>query len=181
MIISVGIIGRAHGIRGEVTVDVRTDLPEERFATGAVLRTDPGQRALTVQRSRWHKGRLLVQFDGVADRTAAEALRGMSLQVEIDDDETPTDPDEYFDHQLTGLRVVTADGADAGEVTGVLHGPNQDVLTVKRPDGTDALIPFVAQIVPEVDVAGGRVVVDPPPGLFELDKSREDGPRGAAS
>lgn len=176
MIVTVGTIGRAHGVRGEVTVDVRTDRPEERFAAGAVLHTEPGGRALTVLRSRRHKGGLLVEFAGLADRTTAEALRGLSLQAEIDDDETPPGPDEYFDHQLTGLRVRTVGGEDVGQVADVVHGPNQDMLVVKRPDGAQVLVPFVAQIVPEVDVTGGRLIVDPPPGLFDLEL-----PRGAAS
>ncbi|NDL59345.1 ribosome maturation factor RimM [Phytoactinopolyspora mesophila] len=177
MIVTVGVIGRAHGVRGEVTVDVRTDVPDERFAAGAVLQTSAPrsgprlERSLIVRKVRWHQGRLLVEFDGITDRSEAETLRGLSLQVEIDDDVTPDDPDEYFDHQLLGLRVVTPDGTDVGEVSHVRHGPGQDMLTVTTPDGAQVLVPFVAQIVPEVDVDAGRVVVDPPPGLLDLGTS----------
>jgi 16S rRNA processing protein RimM len=167
-------VGRAHGVRGEVSVDVRTDVPDERFAPGAVLRASGTgaaarhERSLTVQRVRWHHGRLLVQFDGVADRNEAETLRGLRLQVEVEDEDAPDDPDEYFDHQLLGLRVVSIDGSEVGEISSVRHGPGQDMLAVTTAGGAEVLIPFVVQIVPEVDVAAGRVVVDPPPGLLDL-------------
>lgn len=168
MIVTVGRIGRAHGIRGEVSVEVRTDTPDDRFYDGAVLATDPVRRGpLTVVTARWHSGRLLVAFDGVSDRTVAEGLRGTLLLAEVADGESTGDPDEFFDHQLVGLDVVGVDGAALGVVREVIHAPGQDLLSVDRPDGTEALIPFVMEIVPEVDVAGSRVVVDPPPGLFE--------------
>ncbi|SDU77246.1 ribosome maturation factor RimM [Jiangella alkaliphila] len=168
MIVTVGRIGRAHGVRGEVTVDVRTDTPDERFADGAVLATEPARRGpLKVLGSRWHSGRLLVAFDGVADRTAAEGLRGIVLVAEIPDDATTGDPDEFFDHQLVGLAVVGVDGDPLGVVREIIHAPSQDLLSIERTAGGEALIPFVTEIVPEVDVAGSRVVVDPPPGLFE--------------
>ena len=170
MIVTVGRIGRAHGIRGEVGVEVRTDTPDERFADGAVLTTDPAQRGpLTVRGSRWHSGRLLVTFDGVADRSVAEGLRGTLLLAEIADDETTGDPDEFFDHQLVGLKAVGVDGAAIGVVREVIHAPGQDLLSIEVADGGEALVPFVLEIVPEVDVAGSRVVIDPPPGLFEGD------------
>ncbi|PZF84123.1 ribosome maturation factor RimM [Jiangella anatolica] len=168
MIVTVGRIGRAHGVRGEVSVEVRTDTPDERFAAGTVLVTDPARRGpLTVRDVRWHSGRLLVAFEGVADRTVAEGLRGTLLLAEIGDDETTGDPDEFFDHQLVGLTVVGVDGAELGVVREVIHAPGQDLLTVGRTGGGEALVPFVSEIVPEVDVAGSRLVVDPPPGLFE--------------
>jgi 16S rRNA processing protein RimM len=165
----VGRIGRAHGIRGEVTVDVRTDDPEGRFAPGSVLLTDPaGSGPLTVAAGRVHSGRLLVSFEGVADRTAAEALRGTYLLAEAGDDEMPADPDEFYDHQLVGLAVVTTDGTSIGEVTEMLHLPGQDVVAVRRDVGREVLVPFVAEIVPEVDLAGRRIVVDLPEGLLDL-------------
>ncbi|WP_116948237.1 ribosome maturation factor RimM [Jiangella endophytica] len=168
MIVTVGRIGRAHGVRGEVSVDVRTDTPDERFADGAVLATDPVRRGpLKILGSRWHSGRLLVAFDGVADRTVAEGLRGTLLLAEIADDETTGDPDEFFDHQLVGLKVVGVDGEELGLVREIIHAPSQDILAVTRTGGGEALVPFVAAIVPEVDVAASRLVVDPPPGLFE--------------
>ena len=165
----VGRVARAHGISGEVAVEVRTDSPEVRFADGAALDTDPPERGpLTVRRTRWHSGRLLVCFDGVADRNAAEALRGTLLVADSSTSPSGDDPDEFWDHQLAGLVAVTTAGAVLGAVEEVAHPPGADVLVIRAPDGGELLVPFVREIVPEVDVAGGRVVVDPPPGLLEL-------------
>lgn len=164
----VGRIGRPHGIRGEVTVDVRTDDPGARFAPGSVLATDPADRGpLTVARSRWHAGRLLVAFEGVDDRTSAEGLRGTLLTVDSADLPPTEDPDEFYDHQLIDLEAVSVTGEPLGSVSDVIHTPGQDLLAVRRPSGGEFLVPFVAQIVPEIDLAGGRVVIDPPPGLIE--------------
>jgi 16S rRNA processing protein RimM len=164
----VGRVGRAHGLRGEVAVDVRTDDPEGRLGPGAVVATEPEAAGpLTVEAGRVHSGRLLLRFAGVEDRTAAEGLRGVLLVVDVPDDERPEDPDDFYDHQLVGLAVVTVGGIPVGEVADVLHLPGQDVLAVTRPDGRESLVPFVAAIVPEVDVEAGRVVVDPPPGLLD--------------
>ena len=164
----VGRIGRAHGIGGEVSVEVRTDSPDLRFAVGTALDTDPPERGpLTLTRARWHSGRLLLAFEEVSDRTAAEALRGTLLVA--DSSTSPSvDDDEYWDHDLIGLRAMTVDGGVLGEVAEVLHPPGGDLLVVRRPDGTEMLVPFVHAIVPTVDVAAGHVVVDPPEGLLEL-------------
>jgi 16S rRNA processing protein RimM len=168
MLLVVGRIGRAHGLRGEVLVDVRTDEPEARMAPGAVLATDPGTAGpLTIATGRVHSGRLLLHFAGVTDRTGAEALRGVLLLADIDPDARPQDEDEWYDHQLVGLDVVRVDGAPVGEVREVLHLPGHDVLAVTRPDGTEVLVPFVSEIVPEVDVEANRLVVTPPPGLLD--------------
>jgi 16S rRNA processing protein RimM len=164
----VGRVGRAHGVRGEVSVDVRTDEPETRLAPGAVLTTDPEDVGpLTVAAGRAHSGRLLLTFVGVDDRGAAEALRGTFLLAEIDPAGRPADEDEWYDHQLVGLRAVLVDGSALGEVRAVLHLPGHDVLAVDRPGGGEALVPFVGSIVPVVDLVAGRVVVDPPPGLVD--------------
>lgn len=164
----VGRIGRAHGIRGEVTVEVRTDDPGARFADGSVLLTDPAATGpLTVSSTRNHSGRMLVRFEGVRGRDAAEALRGTVLLVDSADVVSPGDPDEFHDHELIGLAVHTIGGERVGEVTDVLHHA-QDVLVVERPDGEETLVPFVAALVPEVDVQTGRLVIDPPPGLLDL-------------
>jgi len=168
MLLVVGRVGRAHGLRGEVLVDVRTDSPELRLAPGAVLATDPADAGpLTIGTGRVHSGRLLLHFDGVADRTAAEALRGVLLLAEVDPDVLPDDEDEWYDHQLVGLDAVLADGELLGHVREVLHLPGHDVLAVTRPDGIEVLVPFVTEIVPDVDVAANRLVVTPPPGLLE--------------
>lgn len=160
-------IGRAHGIKGEVTVEVRTDEPELRLAPGAVLATEPASAGpLTIADGRVHSGRLLLRFAGVDNRTAAEGLRNTLLVAEVDPEETPDDPDEYYDHQLADLDVVLADGTPVGRVTEVAHLPYQDLLVVERADGGEVLIPFVAEIVPEVDLDAQRAVVEPPPGLL---------------
>jgi 16S rRNA processing protein RimM len=170
----VGRIGRAHGIRGEVGVEVRTDDPDLRFADGAQLATDPPERGpLTVVATRWHSGRLLVRFKGLDDRTAAENMRGTMLVIEVDESERPQDPDEFYDHQLVGLRVITTAGDEVGEVAEVLHLPAQDVLAIKRTDGVEVLVPFVQELVPAVDLDRGSVTVDPRPGLLDPEAADE--------
>ncbi|MFY1598732.1 ribosome maturation factor RimM [Micromonospora sp. WMMD737] len=192
----VGRVGKPHGIRGEVTVEVRTDEPEARFAPGMVLSTMPGAtpRArhtepgapqpspaapaqgvafrvpaeLVVESARWHQGRMLVAFEGIGDRDVAEALRGTLVAVDSAEVAPPEDPEEFHDHQLVGLAVVTPAGDRLGEVARIDHAPSSDLLVLRRPEGGTALIPFVKAIVPEVDLAGGRVVVDPPAGLLDL-------------
>lgn len=169
MQVVVGRIGRAHGVAGEVAVDVRTDDPELRFATGVVLATEPPDVGpLTVRRVRWHSGRLLVRFAEVADRTAAQRASGALLVVDSVDAPPLDDPDEFYDHQLVGLAVL-AHGATVGEVVDVLHLPGQDVLVVSRGDGREALVPFVRAIVPAV-YPGRCIVVAPPPGLLDMDE-----------
>jgi 16S rRNA processing protein RimM len=166
----VGRVARPHGVRGEVTVDVHTDDPDMRFAVGAVLATDPtGAGPLTIESARWHSGRLLVAFAGIADRAQAESLRGTWLTLDSAQVASPEDPDEFYDHELVGLAVVTTSGEAVGVVTDVRHH-GQDLLVIQPPEpgGDGLLVPFVAAIVPEVDVAAGRLVIDPPPGLLDL-------------
>ena len=168
MEVTVGRIGRPHGIRGDVVVGVRTDEPELRFAKGSRLDTDPADVGpLTVGGSRWHSGELLVRFDGVADRDAAAALRGTWLTVDSAILSASDDPDEFHDSELTGLAVRTLDGIEVGTVDDVLHS-GQDVLVVKTAHGPDIMVPFVKALVPSVDVAGGFLVIDPPEGLLDL-------------
>ncbi|MFI1288549.1 ribosome maturation factor RimM [Streptomyces sp. NPDC020792] len=177
-------IGRAHGIKGEVTVEVRTDEPELRLAPGAVLATDPASAGpLTIETGRVHSGRLLLRFEGVRDRNAAEALRNILLIAEIDPEELPEGEDEYYDHQLMDLDVVTTDGKEVGRITEISHLPSQDLLIVERPDGSEVMIPFVGEIVTEIDLEEQRAVIDPPPGLIDDQDVRDeatDGP-GASS
>ncbi|MVO89927.1 ribosome maturation factor RimM [Streptomyces sp. p1417] len=161
-------IGRAHGIKGEVTVEVRTDEPELRLGPGAVLATDPaGTGPLTIETGRVHSGRLLLRFAGVRDRTGAEALRNTLLIAEVDPEELPEDPDEFYDHQLMDLDVVTMDGTEVGRITEISHLPSQDLFIVERPDGSEVMIPFVEEIVTEIDLEEQRAVIDPPPGLID--------------
>jgi 16S rRNA processing protein RimM len=191
----VGRIGRPHGLHGDVIVEVRTDEPGQRFAAGSVLATEPAARGpLTVASARWHSGRLLVSFAGFHDRSAAQGLSGVLLVLDSAQLPAPPDPDEFYDHQLIGLEVVTTAGDMVGVVGDVLHH-GQDLLVVKsgvtkdgiakggvakggvarggaaagasERSGAEILVPFVAALVPEVDVAAGRIVIDPPPGLLD--------------
>ena len=165
----VGRIGKPQGIRGEVTIEVRTDDPGARFAPGAVLQTDPGERGpLVVLSGREQNGRLVLTLDGVLDRNTAEALRDTMLLVRTADVPPSDDPDEFHDWQLRGLAAFLPDGTPLGVIAEVLHLPHGDVLVVRREGGTEALVPFVLAMVPIVDVPGGRVVIDPPAGLLEL-------------
>lgn len=167
--LTVGRIGKPQGIRGEVTVEVRTDSPDIRFAVGSVLATDPVERGpLTVESTRDQNGRLVIAFQGVPDRNAAEQLRNTMLLVDAADVLPSDDPDEFHDTELTGLRADLADGSPLGVVIDVLHLPHGDVLVVGREDGPEVLVPFVKAIVPDIDLATGRLVVDPPDGLLDL-------------
>jgi 16S rRNA processing protein RimM len=169
----VGRVGRPHGVRGETSVEVRTDEPEERFRAGARLGVRVPRAAaeerdpLTVTGVRWHQGRLLVHFAEVADRDAAEALRGCLLLVEVDPTARPSDPEEFYDHQLVGLRVQPVGGSMMGVVREVLHGGGQDLLVVRRVDGREVMVPFVAALVPDVDLESGHLVVADRPGLLD--------------
>ena len=161
----VGRILRPHGVRGEVSVEVRTDEPGLRFAAGTVLATDPADTGpLAIESARWHSGRLLITFAGITDRDQADELRGTWLTLDSAEAGSPDDPDEFGDYELIGLNVVTVSGEPVGQVADVQHH-GQDLLVIE-PGGV--LVPFVAAIVPEVDVAAGRLVIDPPPGLLEL-------------
>lgn len=179
----VGRIGKPHGIRGEVTVDVRTDEPDRRYVAGAVLQAEAPRgsafaaRTLTVERTRWHQGVLLVVFGELPDRNAAESARGVVLRAVVPADEAPEDPDEFYDHQLVGLAAYDVDGTHLGELVGLVHGA-QDLLRIRTLDRREALVPFVSALVPEVDVAGGRVVIADRPGLvtpFPDDSDEEGG------
>ena len=171
MQVTVGRIGRPHGIRGDVVVGVRTDEPELRFAKGSRLDTDPARLGpLTVAGSKWHSGELLVHFEGVSDRDAAAELRGTWLTVDSATIAPPEDPDEFRDADLVGLSVRTAGGTQVGTVEDVLHS-GQDVLVIKSSDGRDIMIPFVKPLVPDVDLAAGYLVIDPPEGLLDMESS----------
>jgi 16S rRNA processing protein RimM len=172
MQVTVGRIGRPHGVRGAVVVGVRTDEPELRFARGSRLDTDPvGVGPLTVAATRWHSGELLVRFAEVGDRTAAAELGGTWLLVDSATLAALDDPDEFRDGDLVGLSVRTVDGTVVGTVADVLHH-GQDVLAIDPAaggPGGQILVPFVKAIVPEVDIPGGVLVIDPPEGLLNLE------------
>ncbi|MBL0886458.1 ribosome maturation factor RimM [Myceligenerans indicum] len=170
MELTVARIGRAHGLKGDVALDLRTDDPGERLGVGQVLRTVPADAGpLTVTRARVQQDRWVVAFAEVADRTAAERLRGVELVVEADNSE---EEDAWYPHELRGLRAELANGTVVGEVIGLDHLPAHDVLVVSEPlqaGKVRTLVPFVKAIVPVVDIDAGRVVLDPPGGLLARD------------
>ncbi|NDA79200.1 MAG: ribosome maturation factor RimM [Actinobacteria bacterium] len=172
MLLTVGRIGRVHGIRGEVTVEVLTDSPDERFYPGAEFATEPARAGgLILSGARWHNSTLLLAFEGITDRNGGELLRGIQLLAEVDLDDV--DEGEYHIQQLIGLQVFhisdTAHSNLIGEVSGVITGVAQDLLEIAKPDGGEFLIPFVKALVPEVDITAGRVLIDPPGGLINED------------
>lgn len=187
-------IGKPHGLRGEVTVQAHTDRPGHRFVVGARLDTEPsGAGPLTIVSVRVHQGVYLLGFEGVPDRTAAEVLRGTRLLSgeEAGDGASAANGAEqqdraeqdgeagWYERELLGLAVTLADGTVLGEVSALHTRDVQDLLGVRLPDGSEALVPFVEQIVTQIvlpeDEAddqkqhAGRVVLDPPAGLLDLD------------
>lgn len=169
----IGRIAKAHGVTGEVVVDVRTDDPEARFAPGSVLRgrkpRGGSERSFVIDTVREHGGRLLVRLNGIGDRNAADELRGTLFLVESGDLPPIEDPDEFYDHQLEGLAVRTVAGEVLGTVTEVLHTAAGELLSIKRPDGAELLVPFVSAIVTAVSLAEGTIDIDPPDGLLNLE------------
>lgn len=165
-------VGRPHGVRGEVTVQLFTDEPEDRLAPGAVLIRTPGRDTvdqgtarLTIATQRWNKRICLLAFSEVTDRSAAEALRGSLLHVEVTAE--PQDEGEgWYSHEIAGLRCLGPDDEDLGTVRELITGPAQDLLVVDSPDGTEVLVPFVEEIVPMIDAETRVVRLDPPAGLF---------------
>jgi 16S rRNA processing protein RimM len=184
MSIVVARIGKPHGLRGEVTVQLHTDDPARRLVPGASFATEARSgsgvpRELTIRTARVHNGTWLLSFEGIPDRTGAEGLRGARLAVDTDEAAEAAaasaagadNEDAYYEDELVGLAVESPAGERLGTVASLETGSAQDLLVVTLEDGTSAWIPFVAAIVPEVDLAGGRIVVDPPPGLLELNRS----------
>jgi 16S rRNA processing protein RimM len=169
----VGRVVKAHGISGEVVVEIRTDDPAVRFASGNTLRARGSrgggeERSYAVTEAREHGARLLVRLAGVDDRDAADALRGSLFVVDSDDLPPIDEPDTYYDHQLEGLQVRTTTGQEVGVVAEVLHTAAGELLAVKRPDDGEVLVPFVSAIVTSVSLDDRVVEVDPPEGLLDL-------------
>ena len=155
----VGRIGRAHGIAGEATIEVRSDEPQLRFAVGACVQTDT-RGDLTITSHRLHNGTLLLGFAGVTDRNGVEALRDTLLYADVDITEQSA-PNEYHVMQLIGCQAFLESGELFGELTDVFNLPGQDVLSIATANG-EVLIPFVQQLVPLVDVTARKVIVIPP-------------------
>ena len=167
----VGRVVKAHGITGEVVVEIRTDDPDTRFAPGSSLRGRPSrggpESRYLVESVREHGGKLLVRLDGVADRNAAESLRGIVFVVDSEDLPPIEDPDEFYDHQLEGLQVVTTIGETVGTVAEVLHTAAGELLSIRAEEG-EVLVPFVSAIVTSVSLADQKIEIEPPEGLLEL-------------
>lgn len=175
----VATIGRAHGLRGEVALILRTDQPEERLQTGTSFEAevDGRPRTLTVGTTRHQQDRWYVTFEEVPDRTDAESLRGTELLIAVDaDEEADEDPDAWYPSQLKGLAVRHVDGRELGTVHGVEHYPAQDLLVVRTPDRRRVQLPLVEELVPEVDLEAGIVTANPPGGLFDELPEDEQGP-----
>lgn len=173
----VAVVGRAHGVRGEVNLTLRTDEPDRRFEPGRTLRVEGSRRVLTVSSTHWSAGHLQVRFAEVEDRNGAEALRGALLLAQVPRDEHPEQLDEYYDRQLVGLLVRDARGHEVGTVGEVLHMPAQDLLCVRTGAG-ERLVPFVSALVPQVDTVQGVVQLADVPGLVD-DLAVDDGSGGA--
>jgi 16S rRNA processing protein RimM len=181
MQLQVARIGKPHGIRGEVTVQVLTDAPEDRFVPGTEFVVEPAAAGpLTVSSARWNKDILLLGFEEIETRNEAETLRGAKLFIETE--ELDEDDDEgWYEHELVGLEARVG-GTVVGKVSALNTMPVQDLLTVTTPDGEEILVPFVEQIVPEVNVEQGYILLTPPDGLFELnsDDAADAEPEGKA-
>ena len=169
MLLVVGRIGRAHGVLGEATVEIRTDLPEERFFVGNILTTDPANNGpLTIESVRFNNGIMLLKFRESADRTQVERLRDTLLFVDVDVNNDHREDDSYHVQQLIGLAVVNTRGEKIGTIDDVLNLPGQDLLVINSND-REILLPFIVDFVPVVDLLGGLITVTPPTGLFDHD------------
>jgi len=164
----VGVIVKPHGVRGAVVVESHSDEPK-RFAIGSTVFAGDEKRCLTVRTARPQGGRLVVEFDQITTRNAAESLVGHTLTATVPADGRPDDDAEFFDRHLVGLVAQLPDGKQVGRIVDVMHGVAQDILVVATPTG-ERLVPFVEALVPSVDLAAGRVTIADMPGLLEDDE-----------
>ena len=172
MRMQVARIGKPHGIRGEVTVQVLTDAPEERFVKGARFHVVGGPlKELTVSSARWNKAILLLGFEEIADRNAAETLRQARLEFDTEE-AAEEDDDQWYEHELVDLKVML-DGEQVGVITELRTGTAQDLLVFEDNDGHEVFLPFVEEFVPQIDIEAGTMTITPPAGLLEV--NREDG------
>ena len=165
--VCVGIIVGAHGVRGAVRVKSFTQEARDLTAYG-VLTDEQGNRRFALQPIGAARGAVLAKLEGVADRDAAEALRGVRLYVERDAF-PKTGADEFYRADLVGLAAKTKDGAVLGRVRAVENFGAGDLIDIELAAGGSAYVPFTRTVVPLVDLAGGRIVVDPPEGLLPGD------------
>jgi 16S rRNA processing protein RimM len=167
MQVVVGRLGRPHGVKGEINIEVLTDDPQKRFSVGSKLIIQNKNKELTVKTMRLHTKKLLVFFEEIPDRNLAEEYKGSYLAIELDESEIPQDGDEFYDDQLIGLSAFSQKRELFGEVVDIIHGTAQDLLVIKTPDKTDVLVPFVDEIVPTIDLAKKEIILTPPNGLFD--------------
>ncbi|MCP2047167.1 UNVERIFIED_ORG: 16S rRNA processing protein RimM [Paenarthrobacter nicotinovorans] len=180
MQLQVARIGKPHGIRGEVTVQVLTDAPAERFVAGTEFVVEPASAGpLTVRSARWNKDILLLGFEEIADRNAAEAIRGAKLYIETEELDDEDDDEGWYEHELVGLEARVASQV-VGKVAALTTLPVQDLLTVTTDEGKEILVPFVDEIVPEVNIEDGYILITPPAGLFELNDDSSPEAKDAA-
>ncbi|MFJ5958492.1 ribosome maturation factor RimM [Paenarthrobacter sp. NPDC092416] len=180
MQLQVARIGKPHGIRGEVTVQVLTDAPAERFVAGTEFVVEPASAGpLTIRSARWNKDILLLGFEEIADRNAAEVIRGAKLFIETEDLDNDDDDEGWYEHELVGLEARVGSQV-VGKVAALNTMPVQDLLMIKSEDGKEILVPFVDEIVPEVNVEEGYILITPPAGLFEINDDSAEQPNDGA-
>jgi 16S rRNA processing protein RimM len=166
-------IGAAHGVRGEVRVKALTADPASVGDYGP-LHDDRGRTYVVASLRPLKDDMLVVRFEGVADRTAAEKLTRIKLYVDRSVLPEP-DEDEFYHADLIGLAVETVGGETIGRVMAVMDFGAGDLLEVEREHGKSVFVPFTRAVVPTVDLAGGRLVVEPPDGLLDDGKDGPDG------
>ena len=173
MKLTVARIGRAHGLKGEVSVEVHTDIPEQRLVPGERFETDPADAGpLTVAASRTQGARWYVRFEEVTSKEQAEVVRNAHLVI---DGEESDEDDAWFVHEIVGLTAIRPDGEVLGTVTDLLTMPAQDLLEVKQADGYRAMIPFVDEFVPEVNIDDATITITPPHGLLSGEQPEDTG------
>lgn len=150
----VGRVGRAHGVRGDFAVIEHSDEPEIRFAPGAKLRLENQSQSFEVVSRKRVSGRLVIHLAGVDDRDQVAKMQGKLLVTDVDATQTPDNPDEFYDRQLIGLRLVSSGGRDFGEITEIWHPPAQDVLVAGQ-----ITVPLVSALVEKVDIQAGKVLL----------------------
>ena len=174
----VGRLTKAHGLKGAIKIELYTDEPEKRFVPGAVFSlqvpdSSPWHgKTIELNELRWYNSHPVAFFKGIEDRTAAESVIKAILWVDHDTAVLPDEADAWYDHQLTGLKVIR-DGVEVGTVGAVEHLPSQDLLVIKTANG-DVMLPFVKALVPEVDFEAGTMTITPPGGLFETIDDDDD-------
>jgi 16S rRNA processing protein RimM len=163
----IGTIGAPFGIRGQLKLHAVTSRPEYLVRRLKTVYLGKDRREATVTRLAVHKPNLLIMtLSGIADRDTAAELRSQEVYIRPAD-AAPLSDDEYFIHDLIGLQVVTSDGEPVGEVRDVLETGAGEVVVISRADRADALVPMVKALVPTLDIAGGRLVVNAIPGLLD--------------